>query len=1074
MTSDGPGNPAARSSVLRFGRSNITTPYSWAVCGTASSPLLPTNRYGYTLLYGVCDSGGQLYSLDVISGAYVAVFDFKLTSNPSLRNPSGPLVFQPGTRKIYGTVTGGWNGYGGIFYINLASTTLTVSSFSFPNSGVLNGNPNGVTLDPSGLALYSASYNSLFKVTFATNTIAQLGQVTQTLYTIGVPQSLLLPVVASDGCLYGSCLNCYQSSAPQTTGYIYKYCSSSGFQPFYAPLSSNQMDAIIIGSSIYLSSSSSITIFNLTSNLIIATLSRPASSTGSVTLGSDGAFYSVASSGGKYGLGSAYRITLDNANELIMSFLGAGVYGYDPYGSFVPLADGTIIVVTKADLDNTGLFRFNSSRESSAPLVPTFDVGPTLEDAGFERKLILQPPVANIASMASALPACFSSTNRTACFWPVTMTDYSRQNFFYLFHFDPTALGGSVSSWFDFSSANITKPTGRVLAVASANKLLFYASTPFNSTIIPSLIVVSLTSGFTVSSVLAAVQFATQQPSGSLILASDGLAYGVLTQGGANNAGCIFSFNVTSSQYSLFFSFPLADPTVCAFPIQSLLEYSPGLLMGTCKQGGLYGIGGIFQINISFPFPAPGSPALLVSSFDRNGFFSTYYSVPAIASSNLVRGPDGSLYGTAVFIYYGYIMSGLLYRLNFPTLLVNASVVATMSSPPSGDLLSIGGRVIGCALSGTGSQAGYIYEISSSLLNPIPISSSQSASRSASFSQSTSQSLSLSQSASQSQSQSRSQSVSNSLSHSQSQSLSRSLSQSQSFSASLSASLSFSVSASASASVPASISQSPSASMSASTSISMSVSTSAGAQVSSGAVADTSVSNSFSVSRSMSNSWSISASINSASLSTSTSASACSGIANILSSVSSSSLSVSLNPSSSSIPNIFMGSTGIIAGSTGSARGLSSSPTPSFRTSLSGSVSSSYTGSAIFPSSSTALFQSDSLSSSSSISTGVGALNQTEQSNSASSAGVIAGGSVGGAFALLVIAGLGFWWFRRRSTQTTNRSANPLSSLEITPTLSSAEFDDSVRLQYERDLAGQRQHRSQKSIFLDTQLAEFV
>lgn len=89
----------------------------------------------------------------------------------------------------------------------------------------------------------------------------------------------------------------------------------------------------------------------------------------------------------------------------------------------------------------------------------------------------------------------------------------------------------------------------------------------------------------------------------SFIEASDGNLYGMTTYGGLNNAGVLFQFNPNTNTYIKKIDFDLGNSSSLsngAFPFNSLIEASDGLIYGLTQQGGIYsGHGVLFQYNIS-------------------------------------------------------------------------------------------------------------------------------------------------------------------------------------------------------------------------------------------------------------------------------------------------------------------------------------------------------------------------------------------------------------------------------------------------------------------------------------------
>jgi uncharacterized repeat protein (TIGR03803 family) len=84
-------------------------------------------------------------------------------------------------------------------------------------------------------------------------------------------------------------------------------------------------------------------------------------------------------------------------------------------------------------------------------------------------------------------------------------------------------------------------------------------------------------------------------PTSSLLLASNGLLYGVTTFGGLNNGGVLFSYNLTTSVFTKLHDFTFVTGIE---PIGGLVEQTPGVLYGLASRGGVTDDGVIFSFTI--------------------------------------------------------------------------------------------------------------------------------------------------------------------------------------------------------------------------------------------------------------------------------------------------------------------------------------------------------------------------------------------------------------------------------------------------------------------------------------------
>jgi len=117
-------------------------------------------------------------------------------------------------------------------------------------------------------------------------------------------------------------------------------------------------------------------------------------------------------------------------------------------------------------------------------------------------------------------------------------------------------------------------------------------------------------------------------PSGKLLQASDGLFYGVTSEGGAYNAGVLFSFHPLTNAYTKLHDFNTGDG---AHPISHLVQASDNKLYGVTMKGGLNGMGIIYSFDII--------PQTFTNLFDFNG------PNGAFPKSGLLQAADGKLYG---------------------------------------------------------------------------------------------------------------------------------------------------------------------------------------------------------------------------------------------------------------------------------------------------------------------------------------------------------------------------------------------------------------------------------------------
>jgi len=89
-----------------------------------------------------------------------------------------------------------------------------------------------------------------------------------------------------------------------------------------------------------------------------------------------------------------------------------------------------------------------------------------------------------------------------------------------------------------------------------------------------------------------------QSPNGSLIQASNGSLYGMTPVGGSGGNGVIFSFSLSTSTYEVIYNFAGGTGDGGA-PFGSLLQASNGVLYGVTSVGGSHGQGIIFSLSLA-------------------------------------------------------------------------------------------------------------------------------------------------------------------------------------------------------------------------------------------------------------------------------------------------------------------------------------------------------------------------------------------------------------------------------------------------------------------------------------------
>ncbi|MGZ8927332.1 MAG: choice-of-anchor tandem repeat GloVer-containing protein [Methylobacter sp.] len=130
-------------------------------------------------------------------------------------------------------------------------------------------------------------------------------------------------------------------------------------------------------------------------------------------------------------------------------------------------------------------------------------------------------------------------------------------------------------------------------------------------------------------------------PNATLTQGNDGRLYGVTKEGGSFGSGTVFQLDL-SGNFQVLHEF---EGTEVIYP-NHLIQASDGSFYGTTSSGGIYGFGTVFQRN-------PSGNLTILHSFDG-------YSEGAFPST-LMQGNDGSLYGITTGGYLDYYFTDFIY-----------------------------------------------------------------------------------------------------------------------------------------------------------------------------------------------------------------------------------------------------------------------------------------------------------------------------------------------------------------------------------------------------------------------------
>jgi uncharacterized repeat protein (TIGR03803 family) len=187
------------------------------------------------------------------------------------------------------------------------------------------------------------------------------------------------------------------------------------------------------------------------------------------------------------------------------------------------------------------------------------------------------------------------------------------------------------------------------------------------------------------------------RPLSSFIQATDGNLYGTTNEGGINNFGVLFKYDIQNNQYTKLLDFD--GTNTGKNPIASLTQHSVnGLIYGTTGSGGLNSVGVIFEYNIT------------TNQFTKKIDFDVANGSHSFGS--LLEAPDGIFYG--LNNYGGANNIGVLYQYNpisnIYTNKIDFAGSINGSSPRGSLILATDGNLYGMTASGGTSNNGTLFQ----------------------------------------------------------------------------------------------------------------------------------------------------------------------------------------------------------------------------------------------------------------------------------------------------------------------------------------------------------------------------
>jgi len=580
--------------------------------------------------------------------------------------------------KFYGTTRDGGKGYGIIFSFDASSSAYTiVKKFDLTNGGY----PGGSLIQAADGKLYGMTqqggifnYGVIFS--FDPTTSIYLVLHSFNLTNGRNPNGSLLQV--SDGKLYGLTVNGGTSNQgvlfsfdPTSSSYTVEknFNNTDGINPFGSLIQVS--DGKLYGMTRGGGSSNYGVIFSFDpSSSSYAVLKNFDQTNGANPFNSlmqafNGKLYAMTSGGGLSDAGVIFSFDPSNSEYLVLKHFNNSDGG-KPYGSLIQISNGTLYGMTlQGGTSNNGIIFSFDPTSSSYNVIHNFDLtnggGPYFNDVqlntdgklygmthgggvhrwgvifSFDLLTNQYNKLVDIGENHGFYPQGTLCRAFDGKFYGITYVGGSL-GYGVIFSFDLATSTYSVVKNFDL--ANGSNPTGSLIR-ASDGKL--YGMTRFGGASNAG-VIFSFDPSTSTYSVLKNFNNTTgASPSGALMQASNGKLYGLTNRGGSWGAGVIFSFDPITFEYAVLKNFQLTDGS---YPYGSLIQASNGKFYGMTNQGG-----STYQVNYNDPFNIVQSPGYgVIFSFNPvNSAYEVVRNFDLADGGNpygsLVKASNGKLYG---------------------------------------------------------------------------------------------------------------------------------------------------------------------------------------------------------------------------------------------------------------------------------------------------------------------------------------------------------------------------------------------------------------------------------------------
>lgn len=628
--------------------------------------------YGMTELGGIYNSG-VIFEYDPSSDIYIKKYDFNITDGST---PDGSLMLAS-NGKLYGMTNRGGTSSRGVLFEFDPSAGIYTKKFDFSTAN--GSNPYGSLIQATNGKLYgmtngggSSNSGVIFEYDINTNTYTKKFDFSTT--NGSRPYGSLLQ--ASNGKLYG---------LTNTGG------TSSGGVLFEYDLTSST--------------------YTKRNNFAVSPFTNGYSPYGSLIEASNGKLYGMTSRGGSSSSGGVIFEFDPSSNVYAKKVDLISANGTQPFGTLFKAGNGMLYGITsRGGTSIRGTIFEYSAGTTSYTKKYDFSAADGISNSSFiegtNGKLYALTSSGGLGSKGTVFEFNYTSVTYTKkkdlSYCPNGSTPYgallqasdgklygmaSQGGAFgvgLIFQFDPVTL--SYTKKIDFNLSDGASPAGCSLMQASNGKIygmtlsgganfsgVIFEYDPLTNSYVKK-IDLSPANGYVAYS--------------SLIQASNGKLYSVTYDGGENDLGVLFEYDINTNSYTKKFDF---SPASGNSPYSSLVQATNGKLYGMTYFGGVNDMGVLFEYDISS------------DTYTKKVDFST------VSGSN----PIGSLMQASDGMLYGMTTSGALFQYDPVTgnYTVKKNLSAISGSSPTGTLMqSANGKLYGMTQGGGLHGVGIIFQ----------------------------------------------------------------------------------------------------------------------------------------------------------------------------------------------------------------------------------------------------------------------------------------------------------------------------------------------------------------------------